>query len=647
MTLANPPIVIKADIRQQKHIKKPIVTQNDEVILQIEVYENGVAFDLTGATTISLANERRDGQVVVTVGSAVANVATFSLGTNEVAVMGEVKAKAQFYDSSGRLSTLRFAYEVEKDPTGSGFIPSVDEKTLIEVVLNDGPLRIQEAIDAGVYANEAGDYALTQGDYVESQKPIIDTFTGEQTNLQSQINVLVVDGDSSPESAQARVGSDATIYPTLKARLDAEENKTTASLADNAISPEMYGLTDLEKVQNAVDFAIANGKMIRFSRFYNITGGTITINKPSTNRENLYLFGLGGGLIKNDSGYFFAGTSADMGDIVSAFMKYKSTNGAGSKVWDGNTLIRIYSSFDGYVAVDGIFNASARWAQTIKFYGSTITGGLGWAFEWGQSYDTLIDGCTIEHREHGIRNTALTGDPDNNTLRIVNNVIEGLSGKALELGSSFGVTIKGNYMEGNLGGYIDLANSVNYHNGLVIESNTVQQTPEQITNNVPAITLSHIGNNGVVSNGNVATGILYEIPNYPGTSGLIASSGDVSYTNKKFVGVTSRASELGNATVTTDSVSYGRTTIHSITTGALPFLAGEEKMVNIPMPTNFVLSNLDVVNVDLNGFTGSNEVLLKYVLKDTIYNNLTVRIKNESAGNQNIVANATILRIAP
>jgi lysophospholipase L1-like esterase len=234
MTLANPPIVIKADIRQRKHIKKPIVTQNDEVILQIEVYENGVAFDLTGASTISLANERRDGQVIVTLGSAVANVATFSLGTNEVAVMGEVKAKAQFYDSSGRLSTLQFAYEVEKDSTGSGFIPSVDEKTLIEVVLNDGPLRIQEAIDAGVYANEAGDYALTQGDYVESQKPIIDTFTGEQTNLQSQINVLVVDGDSSPESAQARVGSDAVTYPTLKARLDAEENKTTALMAEKS-----------------------------------------------------------------------------------------------------------------------------------------------------------------------------------------------------------------------------------------------------------------------------------------------------------------------------------------------------------------------------------------------------------------------------
>lgn len=41
-------------------------------------------------------------------------------------------------------------------------------------------------------------------------------------SLQNQVNELVVNGDSSPEAAQARVGSDGTVYPTLNDRIDGE-----------------------------------------------------------------------------------------------------------------------------------------------------------------------------------------------------------------------------------------------------------------------------------------------------------------------------------------------------------------------------------------------------------------------------------------
>jgi len=52
-------------------------------------------------------------------------------------------------------------------------------------------------------------------------------------NLQGQINELVVNGDSSPQAAQASIGADGTDYNgNLKARLDAEYNKTTTQLAD-------------------------------------------------------------------------------------------------------------------------------------------------------------------------------------------------------------------------------------------------------------------------------------------------------------------------------------------------------------------------------------------------------------------------------
>lgn len=154
---------ILVDLKVIRSIDQPLVTQNDSVVFILEVMENGVAFDLTNTTTVSLAHSRRDGTVVVTQGTKVGNKATFELGTNETSVPGGVTAKAQFYDANGRVSTLSFSYQVGLDPTGSGYIPSASEQTLIEIVLNDGPLIIQSAEDAAAYANEQGDYALQVG----------------------------------------------------------------------------------------------------------------------------------------------------------------------------------------------------------------------------------------------------------------------------------------------------------------------------------------------------------------------------------------------------------------------------------------------------------------------------------------------------
>lgn len=154
---------ILVDLKVIRSIDLPLVTQNDSVVFILEVMENGVAFDLTNTTTVSLAHTRKDGSVVVTQGTKVGNKATFELGTNETSVPGGVTAKAQFYDANGRVSTLSFSYQVILDPTGSGYIPSASEQTLIEIVLNDGPLIIASAQEAAVYANEQGDYALQVG----------------------------------------------------------------------------------------------------------------------------------------------------------------------------------------------------------------------------------------------------------------------------------------------------------------------------------------------------------------------------------------------------------------------------------------------------------------------------------------------------
>ena len=272
-------ITIDVDLKKQNYLSNHQARHGDKTPLILNVLDDGQPFDLTNIQTVSLAVTRLDREVIVLNGVSSGSAATFELGGSELSVPGRIEATAQFYDVDGRVSTVNFNLVAIKDPTGKGFTPSETESTLIEVVLSDGPLRIQEAIDAGVYALDQGDYAKLQGDYVETQKPIIDTFTGEQTNLQAQIDVLVVDGDSSPESAQARVGSDAITYPTLKARLDAEQNKTIGQLAEKAKQ------TDLNATNANV--ALKSDKTYVDSQLNNI--GVLQINKNKGLIDQTYL----------------------------------------------------------------------------------------------------------------------------------------------------------------------------------------------------------------------------------------------------------------------------------------------------------------------------------------------------------------------
>src|SRR5690606_13534563 len=52
-------------------------------------------------------------------------------------------------------------------------------------------------------------------------------------STQTQLDTIVIDGDSSVEAAQARVSVEGTPYATLKQRLDTEYEEVTTQLALN------------------------------------------------------------------------------------------------------------------------------------------------------------------------------------------------------------------------------------------------------------------------------------------------------------------------------------------------------------------------------------------------------------------------------
>ncbi|WP_214807640.1 SGNH/GDSL hydrolase family protein [Exiguobacterium sp. s102] len=58
------------------------------------------------------------------------------------------------------------------------------------------------------------------------------------TNVQRQVNNLVIEGDSSPEAAQARIGADGTTYDSLKDRLDEEQRIAAITLGNVEIQTQ-------------------------------------------------------------------------------------------------------------------------------------------------------------------------------------------------------------------------------------------------------------------------------------------------------------------------------------------------------------------------------------------------------------------------
>src|SRR5690625_389634 len=88
--------------------------------------------------------------------------------------------------------------------------------------LNEGREKINEAIDganAADVTSKAADTKATQA-------------LANSESTQTQLDTIVIDGDSSVEAAQARVDEKGVPHPTLKARIDDGFEKTSQQLAE-------------------------------------------------------------------------------------------------------------------------------------------------------------------------------------------------------------------------------------------------------------------------------------------------------------------------------------------------------------------------------------------------------------------------------
>lgn len=134
-------------------------------------------------------------------------------------------------------------------------------------------------------------------------------------NVQKQLSTLVVQGDSSPQAAQASVGADGTDYGgNLKNRLDAEYNKFGVRLAETGKAigvsildfPRQSSETDdMPRFQRAIDFlgTLGGGRLVvpHITPYLFAFKSGSTILKPTRvliRQDNVEIVGVGKPLIE-------------------------------------------------------------------------------------------------------------------------------------------------------------------------------------------------------------------------------------------------------------------------------------------------------------------------------------------------------------
>ena len=428
------------------------------------------------------------------------------------------------------------------------------------------------------------------------------------------------------------------------------------TVLDRALSPEDFTGNAKEKIEAAITQAIVTRQAVNFNKMYDITGlGTIVINKlpDFQDRNVLMLLGDGGGIIKNDAGYIFTAPVVNVGDIRVHNMRFQSTAGAGTKVWNCNNIIRLFCHSNNYRNVDTIAEAETRWFQSCHFDTEHITGGLGWAFTFKASFDTTFVNCLIEHRQHGIRNNVAVSDLVNRNLRIQNNLLEGMTGTSIQLASCWGCVILGNYFEYNQGNYIDLQTLVTgfyFHYALSVMGNMISLTDAQISNEQAAILVGSLGetasggenqelmqpnifigntSNGILFNKN-GTGHIITIGNY---TPFLANMGN---TEINLTGLNRHSTEPIRSSGIFRALKF---------TASVALVASESKKVTIPISTGIVFAPVkdeDAVTIYVDEMDKVSILGYKPSFTSVNLGKVDVFLQNRDAVNA-VTANLTIV----
>lgn len=300
-----------------------------------------------------------------------------------------------------------------------------------------------------------------QEELLSSKVPAITSTTARQTVVEGKENVLegqfgslVINAGSS--NAEIVAGRTSVVtgqtFDTMGHRVDGVD----AQLADNAISPENFIGTDIQKVQQAVDYAIANKKAVKVSREYNLTGGSININLAVYGSGPLNVIGAGGSFKKLDVGYMFTASNGRKDNSVNfSYVTFTGDQTLGMYVLDGSKIIGTQFINCQLRGINTLVY-STTYIQSIRLYGCThFTSAINtYLIDTPSSYDVDIMNNRFEAGQGGVyrcKSDVVSLGYDNKKVRIKHNVIEGRRTPTIVFGTVHGLTIEDNYFEENYG----------------------------------------------------------------------------------------------------------------------------------------------------------------------------------------------------
>jgi hypothetical protein len=210
------PFYMSADFKQKTQIREPIVTQYDDLIFVVTVFDNGdpaIIDDLS----YKFVSRRPDNKSYYVNGVKTGdNEITFDLGKTEVSLIGKVNAAIQLFDSNNqRLSSFTFNYTVTEDISLSEDLSS-QELTLLEYVVQEGPGLVDYFKETKPLIEEFTDYVndLNQKANQSDLNVTNANVSANTTAISANANAIANMGNSSPKATYATLSALQTALPT-------------------------------------------------------------------------------------------------------------------------------------------------------------------------------------------------------------------------------------------------------------------------------------------------------------------------------------------------------------------------------------------------------------------------------------------------
>ena len=313
---------------------------------------------------------------------------------------------------------------------------------------------------AGLVANEAVDISNeTKGrqDTVETQFNAVQQELTDKDPISAPEIIAMRDGEPTANERLVRdFGSiDAQIKPTESMVGKPSSLTLWKENEERGVNPQWFGCAadgttdDTENFQATMDYAIQNELPIVVTGDINIEG-TLFFRKIYDRRNPLRVEG-GGKIIKNNAGYLFTSdvTYDDKdvyaGNIRFSNITFESKAGNGAIILDNAKILRVYFDNCDILNFDHLLKSSGEtYAQTIYLNNVVVAGGNGYFVDVPEIYDFSFVHSVCEHRESFIRvlNTY-------HSLRIIDNVIEGMTGQVANVRWGKNLNISDNYFEHN------------------------------------------------------------------------------------------------------------------------------------------------------------------------------------------------------